>query len=352
MNVVFLYTELAGYSIACMQAVIRNYPTVKITVIRWPLNKEAPFKFNFDGLDVYEKNTFGVNELLQFVQQIKPSLLICSGWIDKDYVKVCKSFKGKVPTVLAIDNQWTGRFRQQVARLVSGFTLKRYFSHVWVPGTLQCKYAQKLGFKLVNIKDGFYAADTDLYSNYFEKYKKNKLDLPKRFLYTGRYVYHKGIFDLWQAFIELQNEVPSEWELWCVGTGNEWENRVEHPKIKHLGFIQPNEMNQVIKDTAWYILPSHFEPWGVSLHEFTAAGFPIIVSTNVGSAEQFLSGNGFVFQSGNIEELKDVMRNAMNVSEDSYRSMSRKSNQLAQQNTPDIWAKTLLSFINDKSNKD
>ena len=47
---------------------------------------------------------------------------------------------------------------------------------------------------------------------------------------------------MWNAFVKWQQNNPSDWELWCVGTGDEWENKVEHDKIKHFGFIQPSKM--------------------------------------------------------------------------------------------------------------
>jgi glycosyltransferase involved in cell wall biosynthesis len=347
MNIVFLYTELAGYSIACMKKAIELYPNTHITVIRWPINKEAPFQFDFEGIQVREKNEFNANELVDFVREQLPSIIVCSGWMDKEYVGICKQFKNKIPTVLALDNQWTGSVKQQIAKLVSPFLLKNKFSHVWVPGQKQFDYARKLGFKKNTIHKGFYSADVDLFSSYYKRLKSNDVSVfPKRMLYVGRYVEHKGIFDLWKAFIAIQNEVPNEWELWCVGTGDQWGNKLEHPQIKHLGFLQPTEMDEIIKETSIYVLPSHFEPWGVSLHEFVAAGYPVVCSDKVGSAEQFLQPyeNGYSFPSGDVDRLKEVLLQVMNMDNATFASMSKKSLELAQTITPSVWAKTIIAI--------
>ena len=44
-RIVFLYTEIATYFLACIEKLAQQ-PNVDITVIRWPLNKEAPFDFS------------------------------------------------------------------------------------------------------------------------------------------------------------------------------------------------------------------------------------------------------------------------------------------------------------------
>jgi glycosyltransferase involved in cell wall biosynthesis len=348
MNILFLYSELAGYSIACMKKVIELYPNVKIIVIRWPVNKEAPFQFDFGAIEVHEKNTFSEEQLITFVKEINPTLIVCSGWMDKTYVKICQIYKGKIPTVLTLDNHWRGDLKQRLAQVLSPFFIKSRFSHAWVPGEKQYVYAKKLGFKGDKVKKGFYSADVDLFINYRNRLKtETDNHFPKRLLYVGRYVKHKGIFDLWKAFIELQVEQPNDWELWCVGTGDQWGNRVEHPKIKHLGFLQPNEFDEVINQTSVYVLPSHFEPWGVSLHEFVSAGYPVICSHEVGSSEQFLKNyeNGYLFSTGDISQLKSAMLKVMKLNNESFSKMQIKSIELSQTNTPFTWAKTLMDFI-------
>lgn len=348
MNILFLYSELAGYSIACMKKVMELNPQVKITVIRWPINKEAPFQFDFGAIEVHEKNTFSEEQLITFVKKINPTLIVCSGWMDKTYVKICQIYKGKIPTVLTLDNHWRGDIKQHLAQLLSPFFIKTRFSHAWVPGEKQYAFARKLGFKVDKIKKGFYSADVELFTTYRNRLKiETDGQYPKRLLYVGRYVEHKGIFDLWKAFTELQAEQPNDWELWCVGTGDQWENRVQHPKIKHVGFLQPNEFDEVITNTSVYILSSHFEPWGVSLHEFVAVGYPVICSDEAGSSEQFLKNNenGFLFQSGDVTQLKKAMVNIMQLNTADFKKMQQKSVELGQTITPNTWARTLMSFV-------
>ncbi len=345
-----LYTEIAGYTITCINKTIDLYPDVEFYVVRWPVNKEAPFKFELNSAYIYERNDFTNEQLLELANTINPDLIISSGWMDKGYVNVCKHYKGKVKTVLAMDNHWFGNARQKIATLLSSFIVKNKFSHVWVPGKPQRQFAKKLGYKSSEISEGFYSADVDLFSSYFEKAKESKIsNFPKRFIYVGRYVKHKGIFDMWNAFIELQKEHPNDWELWCIGTGDEFENKIEHDKIKHFGFVQPENFLEYIEKTGVYILPSHIEPWGVSLHEYAAAGFPVICSNKVGSSEKFIQEgkNGYVFPARDIEAIKDSFRKVIDSSENELLEMQKKSIELSLLTTPAKWANTLIKLLND-----
>ncbi len=347
-RLLFLYTELAGYFIACLKK-LSELHEVEIYVIHWPVNKEAPFKFDFSGsVNFYRKKDFTPQALKEKVEAINPDFIYCSGWIDKDYLSIAKSFKKKIPVVIGLDNQWTGSLKQQVACFISRFTIIRIFTHCWVPGQKQRSYALKLGFKPERIKDGYYSADVDLFLNMADKsLPAKKAKYPHRFIYAGRYYKFKGINDLWKAFIEWQNKEQSDWELWCVGTGTEVP--AEHPKIKHIGFVQPENFASIIENGGVFILPSHFEPWGVVLHEFAAAGFPLIASDAVGAGEAFIKvdENGYLFKSGDSEGLKALMKKIASKTDEQLLKMGYLSREKALSITPAKWAETAMNIIKE-----
>lgn len=348
MTVLFLYTEIADYFLASCKALLAAGSEVH--VLRWPLNKEAPFQFNYpDGIKIYERNNFDERMLLAFAEKINPDIIVCSGWVDKGYLFVCKAFYGKVPTVLALDNHWRGDIKQQIARFISPFYFKNRFSICWVPGNLQYEYALKLGFKKEQIQTGFYCCDFNLfYDQYLSNLAAKKQQFPKRFIFVGRYYEFKGIRDLWSAFIELHNETPNEWELWCLGVGDI--EPIKHDKIKHFGFVQPKDLPTFIKDTGVFVLPSHFEPWGVVVHEYAAAGFPIICSDEVGARVAFVENgvNGYIYRSGDVSALKDCMKKIITASGQDLLQMGSKSVEKAKTNTPEIWADTLMRMMKSK----
>ena len=347
-KILFLYTEIAEYFLAGVEALSKK--DNEIHIVKWKTNKEAPFKFRkMEGVMFYERDDYTNTQLLNLAKKIAPSIIIASGWTDKAYLKVAKHFKNKIQTVLTLDNHWNATLKQKIACILSPFVLKSKFSHVWVPGKPQKEYALKLGFKENDISTGFYSADTYLFSKYKKENElQKKENYPKKILYVGRYIKEKDIFLLWETFIELQKEFPNNWELLCVGTGDLYEKRIKHPKIKHLGFVQPNEMGKLIAETGVFVLPSKFEPWGVVVHEYAAAGFPLICSDRIGAASTFLENNknGFLFQSGNKEDLKQVLKKVMSLPNNKLIEMSEISYKKSLKLSPEKWANTLLNILN------
>ena len=283
------------------------------------------------------------------VEKISPDIIYCSGWTDKVYLKICGIYKSKIPTVIGLDNQWKGNIKQRIACLISPFYLLKKFSYAWIPGILQYKFAEKLGFNKNRIMSGLYCADVELFYTQFLSNREDKQRMfPKRFIFIGRYYEFKGVKDLWHAFIELQNENPNGWELWCLGTGDI--PPIQHPKIKHFGFVQLEQLKHFIKDTGVFILPSHFEPWGVAVHECAAAGMPLICSNEVGAATAFLKigDNGYLHEAKNINSLKSAMKKMMRLPDKELNKMGDRSSELAKQITPTIWANTIMKIINNQ----
>lgn len=347
MTFVFLYTEIAEYFLASCNRLAEHG---EVHIIRWPVNKEAPFRFEVNpAIRLYSKQDYSLPQLQELVASLKPDVLICSGWIDRDYLKISKDYFRKIPTVMTCDTHWTGSFKQRLATVLSRFTLLRIFSHAWVPGGIQRTYALKLGFSPDHIHTGFYSCDLGFFNHVYESQRSQKESLfPKRFLYVGRYYDFKGIRELWQAFTELQQEQPCDWELWCLGAGDL--EPAQHPKIRHFGFVQPKDLGNYTSQTGVFVLPSRFEPWGVVVHEFAASGFPLLLSEPVGARSAFLKEgvNGFVFKAGDVGSIKEQLKRVIAQSDTQLLEMGAQSHALAQAISPDSWVNTLLDIFREK----
>lgn len=346
MKILFLYSELAEYFLNCVRSLSKEVD--EIVIIHFPINKEAPFKFDSlpDNVILIDRSTLSLPELKNSCKAFHPDKIVVSGWIDKEYLKVTKSFFGKIPTIMTLDNQWNASVKQKAACLLSSIWLKKIFSHVWVPGNAQQLFAEKLGFNSNKILKGFYVADENLYSKYyFDSIELKKSKLPHRFIYVGRYYDFKGITDLWKAFIELKNEKPNDWELWCLGVGDI--PAIEHASIKHFGFVQPKDMRKYINETAVFVLPSRVEPWGVVVHEFALAGFPLICSSAVGATSSFLLNgtNGYFFEAESIGQLKDKLNYFINKEDVKILAMGEKSRMLGEKVNVKNWIQSLLNTI-------
>lgn len=341
-KILFLHTELAGYFLACIDTLAKTFDA-EVHVIKLPVNKEAPFVFAYENkVRFYDRADYTDKSLMALCTSISPDFIFCAGWIDKSYLRVCKRFFRKIPTVIVLDNHWTGSLKQQVAALASPAFLLRRFSHIWIPGFFQYEYARRLGFKRDAIITGMYSADVNKFHQYYLEFKdKKERDFPKRFLYVGRYIESKGVKELWDAFLEIQaEEGHTDWELWCAGTGHLEGVFPDHSKIKNFGFVQPPELQSLIEDAGVFVLPSHSDPWGVVVHEFAACGMPMICSNEVGAASTFLihGYNGFSFKAKDKTALKKAMLRMMNQTKEEHLIMSERSLSLSNTINPLIWA--------------
>lgn len=352
-KILFLFPELAGYILSCMKQLAAE-PGIEVHVVRWPVNSVAPFEFRLDDSDslcFYNRNDLNDLTLLELVKKIGPDIIFCSGWMDKGYVAVCREYYGRVKTVVTFDNPWRGTLKQRIAAIGGSFYLRRKFSHSWICGSPQKEFALKLGFKEKNIREGFYSCDYDHFRQFYEGNRSSKQQhFPKRFLFVGRYTRLKGVLELWEAFIEFAaDERYSDWELWCLGKG-EYEDRFpDHPSIRDHGFVQPQDINRIISETGIFILPSHYEHWGVVVHEFAAAGMPLLCTTTTGAATTFLDEgvNGFFLEPLSRESIVAGLRKMADMNDDQLLTMGDESARIAGRITPQKWVGVVREFLND-----
>lgn len=344
-RIVFLYTELAEYIKVCMDRLAAS--GVEVHVFAYPVNPEAPFQFDFENTDCayYQRSDFSDSELAEKVKKLDPQAIVCSGWVDKGYLNVCRKMKKDCRTVLALDTQIEGGLKAQLSFSRAKALYRSIFTDAWVPGEPQLQYAKKLGFKTDRIFTGFYTADVS-------KWGKLGAELPlkpfpKRFVFVGRYVDFKGVNELWDAFERIAG---SGWELFCAGQGILFPKRKEYPGIHHLGFVQPVDLDKFVAAGGVFILPSHKEPWGVVLHEFAAAGYPLISSSKVGAATAFLEPgkNGYLFEPGSTDELEKVLLAITELTDDTLIEMGRRSKELAARISIDSWLITARKILENK----
>lgn len=348
LRILILYTELASYTLACINELAKRDP--EILIVRWPINKEAPFKFSFpDTVKVMDRDSLTSSELINLASDFRPHLCYVSGWLDKGYLNVAKVLRKTIPVIVGFDNQWTGSIKQRIAGVLAFKKIKPYFSHAWVPGEPQVRFAKNLGFESDKILTGVYSADTELFEGIYHKGIEIKRQrYPHKLLYVGRYVEWKGVAELWKAF-EATKANRRDWELICIGTGEMFDSRPEIEGVKHVGFVQPHELDKYICDAGAFILPSKFEPWGVVLHEYAAAGLPIISSAKVGAASDYLinNENGWQIDQVSVENISVVLSKLFETDDSTLLNMGKRSRELSKSNSPSKWADTLINIRKD-----
>lgn len=338
-----LYSSVQGYVWKQLTELVSRFG-VEVFLVHWPISKDSPFVFSSqEGITCMASSEFATKkELLNAAKEFGPDGVLISGRMDRDYLHIARHYRKKgYPVLSGIDNQWRNSLRQWLAIGFSWFSYRKYFSHLMPAGFYQWEYARRLGYRRSQLLMHCYSADTELYRKHGQDFLKEKLlAYPRVLLFVGRMVEIKGIDLLWESFLELQEEGFSEWKLLLIGNGALAESVPDHPKILHKEFMMPNDLIKEVSTSGVFCLPSRKEPWGVVVHEFAAAGMPMVLSDEVGAASTFLIEglNGYSFFSGNKASLKAALKRIMSLSDKELYAMGLESQQLSQRITPTYWA--------------
>ncbi len=349
MRVLILYTELAGYVLGNINRYLQSYKDARVLIVHYPVNPEAPFNFNrFERITFIDISKNSRENILKAINEFNPATVLCSGWANTFYLEITKKLPANVKKVVCLDNQWKGSLKQRILVMASPFWLLRMFRYAWVPGEPQRQYALKLGFRKDRVFTGLYPADSALYGAIGKKKLEGKGPYPRTFISIARYIPQKDLPTLWKAFIAANKKTGESWMLKCFGFGELFESRILDSHIQHLGFKQPGELEQYIKEAGVYVLPSTYEPWGVAVHEMALSALPLVLSDKVGAGSMFLDkSNGFKFEAGNSAELESVLIKIMNMSDDELWDMAAESYRAGLKLTSDDWSETLKTITDD-----
>lgn len=137
------------------------------------------------------------------------------------------------------------------------------------------------------------------------EYKSNYTDQGYG-LYFGRLSKEKGI----ETLLKAHQKTTIKFPLKIVGTGPmEADLRLNYPNAEFLGYKTGQELNDLIANAAFVIVPSEwYENCSMVVLEAMAFGKPIIGSRIGGIPEQIEDGKtGFLFEMGNSDELAEKM---------------------------------------------
>lgn len=343
-NILILYTEIMPYNIVVIRALVKK--RCRVHVVFQDMNKKTPYLPPvLEGVTYYNRSAFcDSDHLFRLVKKVEPDLVWTAGWIDPLYNEVARMIRKKLslPVVASSDTQWCGG-KQWYNVLTSGFRQRRWFSHLFVAGEWQVKYARKLGFRPNQILMHNLSADVGLFSQI--DINSREMKYPKRLLYIGRFAPEKGLVCLLKAW----QSVPDRkgWQLTLVGNGPEREKLTGYPDVEILDFMDQQDLLEVMEHSGAFILPSVFEPWALVIHEAACAGLPILASNCCGAVASFVreGENGYLFLPGNIHSIRCSIEKLLMQPVVDWLQMGRNSRKLGMQIAPERVADTLLSVL-------
>lgn len=349
-RIAVLWTRLSGYFTSCLRMLKKRYD-MELFVAHWPSRPNAPFDYReFSWIDALElkAGSSTARKISEQIEKFHPHILLVSGWMDKDYLRIAKEEKKRGALVVAcFDNQWRNTIRQRLACIVAPINLQRTFTCVWVPGERAAQFGKKLGFTGSRLWRGLYSCDWSLFAECFHSRLakvKDSQQWPGCFLFIGQYIERKGIGELVAAYKEYRKSVADPWELWCVGDGPLKTMLQDTPGIVNFGFVQPSELPAIYERAGAFVLPSRFDAWALVIHEATSAGLPILCSGECGSSVELVQDgyNGYILNAGDKDNLCKRLFQLSNKITDELVVMSQRSHALSERYTPEGWADYLI----------
>jgi glycosyltransferase involved in cell wall biosynthesis len=175
----------------------------------------------------------------------------------------------------------------------------------------------RLVFKAPNAVDNdLFAAGAAAARRDAEK-QRAALHLPTRyFLFVGRLIREKGIFDLLDAYASLEEVTRANVALVFVGEGPERDElgsraaNISPGSIRVAGFTQREQLAAYYGLAEALIFPTYSDPWGLVVNEAMVCGLPIICTEVAGCvADLVCSGhNGLVTKPGDVAALTSALQ--------------------------------------------
>ena len=331
---------------------------------QWHVYKEE-IKFQYEVLPSWRRRVGGYNILINrgvssALNKIKPNAILCGGYNYLASWEVAYwARRRRVPLLL-----WSESTASDVRRnrLLVEF-MKRRFLRLCrafvVAGETSLRYLRDLEIEQEDIFTAPNAVDTPLFAALAEKAKGNKAQvrernsLPSRyFLYVGRLVREKGVFDLLDAYAQLSEEIRAEVGLVFVGDGvdrsdlMERASRIPAGTIQLAGFVHREHLAEFYALADALIFPTHSDPWGLVVNEAMSCGLPVISTSVAGCAPDLVQDgwNGYVVAPADSVQLAAAMSRLASDPR-SRVEMSARSRSRIEANSPEAWAEGLVKGV-------
>lgn len=330
----------------------------------WQVYKEE-IQFSYQVLRSWRKRVGRYNALLNFglgqaLKDARPDVILCGGY---NYVASWQALSWArvhgIPFLLWSESnlQDLRRGHALVEMLKDEFL--RQCSGFVVPGQSAHEYLRARKVKEASIFTAPNAVDNDLFATSAADARQNgparraELGLPNRyFLYLGRLVREKGVFDLLAAYAKLDERTREKIGLVYVGDGvsrpqlEEQAASISPGMIRFAGFVQRNPLATYYALAEMLILPTYSDTWGLVVNEAMACGLPVLVSRVAGCAADLVTENwnGLFISPGDVPALSAAMESLAGNSELRI-SMSANSSHLITRYSPLAWARGISQAI-------
>lgn len=349
MKFLFLYAEVTGYLMTCLQALQRHPSATEVRVYQALDLPETGYNFATAPLPVHDAIGRTAAAIWPEIEAYGPDVVYVSGWSFPEYLKLARRLRKRgATTIIGNDTPWYGTARQWLGALSSPFWLRPVFDWMWVPGPSHERFARRLSFSRACTRTGLLSADVDA----FQAAAADREPAARKVLLSaGSFLPNKGMDRICEAFLAQVSAGVDDWDLMLVGAKDTAQRIPVHERIRVLPFVQPQEMPALFAQADAFVLASLRESWGVVVHEAAAAGLPLLLSERAGAVDLFLRDryNGWRFDPFAQADLQEKMGILLRAPDAVLKTMGRRSTALAQQQHPEMWAQALVNMRLDAS---
>ena len=232
-------------------------------------------------------------------------------------------------------------FLRSKSRLIRGLILQSFLNYP-VKGTRVIVVQNKDDFNYFDelARDKDHIHTEIIAGSGFEKKQvhQDSLDISRLVIgYVGRVRKDKGILDLVRAVTDLQNAGYSiNLKIWgnlddSTRHGFSESELEELKSQSHYFQGFSKDKREIFSSFNWFCLPSNGEGLSKAAIEASSFGLPLLLS-NVQGNRDMIKDNGFLFEYGDVENLKRVLVDISNLSKEEVQNMSETSKSMFEVN--------------------
>jgi glycosyltransferase involved in cell wall biosynthesis len=294
------------------------------------------------------------------LEQAAPDVVLCGGY---SYLASWQSLywarRNHVPFLAWVESTLQDhRSRHALVESAKARFLRSCQGFV-VPGKSAAEYVRSFGIARDRIFTAPNAVDTAFFSAAANAAReaaagqRQALGLPERFyLFVGRLVKEKGVFELLDAYAALPRQIREEVSLVLVGDGEvraELEERAARMvpgRVYFPGFVHREQLAAYYGLAETFIFPTHTDTWGLVVNEAMACGLPLLVSSAAGCAADLLAEgeNGLLVRPHDPVRLSAAMQR-LACSPGLRRQMGQASRRLVAQYSPSLCATGIAEAV-------
>ena len=274
--------------------------------------------------------------LKRAIERWRADAVLVFGWNSRSHLQALRDFKGRIPVLFRgdstlLDDQPGWR---RVARRAWLRWVYRHIDVAIAVGANNADYFRWCGVPESRIAFAPHAIETARFADLDRAHESRATQWRRDMgiapdavvlVFAGKLIPKKDPLLLLEAFRRCEADA----RLVFAGNGaleSELKSAAQGRRDVHfLPFQNQRAMPAVYRLGNVFALPSRGpgETWGLALNEAMATGRPVIAGTRVGGARDLIAhgANGWVFESGNLDQLTEVLRTALTCGIDTLRHM-------------------------------